>query len=191
MRQTAICALLLVLSAPGCKRGPKTPEEAFTTLERAIAAGDAAAFYKLLDGQTRSSIADTYEKERLQRTLIEAKFPEAERPKALERLAAAGEPDAEKYFIKIAAERKVVTSYRKRLGSVSGDVKTKPDDAGDVWVARADGMPFKFGKSLDGSWGFVELRTEWALEKDRATHAVKTLRDNAALLEGAGKGGTP
>lgn len=189
MRQRAIYAALLLFCVAGCKRGPKTPEEAFALLERSVAAGDAAGFYRVLDGQTRSSIADTYEKERLQRTLIEAKFPEAERPRALERLTAAAEPDAEKYFVKLAGERKLVPSYRKRLGSVSGPVMKKPE-GDDVWVARQDGMPFRFGKGLDGSWGFVELRTEWALEKDRATHAVKTLRDNAALLEGAGKGGS-
>jgi hypothetical protein len=180
----AVAALSVAL-ASGCKRGPKTPEEAFLKLERAVAAGDAADFYKLLDGQTRSLVADTYEKERLQRTVILAKFPQAEQQKALAELEAAGEPDAERYFIKVATAQRFVTGYRKRLGSVSGPVQTKPGGA-DVWVARQDGMPFRFAKNLDGSWGFVELRAEWALSKDRATHAVKTVRENAALYEKAG-----
>ena len=47
------------------------------------------------------------------------------------------------------------------------------------------GMPFHFAKDGDGSWGFTELATQWALEKDRANHAVKTVRDNAALYNKA------
>ena len=74
-----------------------------------------------------------------------------------QRNPAAGEPDAERYFVKVATAQRFVTGYRKRLGSVSGPVKTKADGA-DVWVARQDGMPFRFAKNLDGSWRFVELR---------------------------------
>ena len=185
MRPLVIVAAVLALA--GCKRGPKTPEEAFRKLERAVAAGDAADFFKLLDGQTRSLVADTHEKQRLQRTVILAKYPAAEQAKALAELEAAAEPDAERYFVKVARAQRTVEAYRKRLGSVSGPVMQKPDGA-DVWVARQDGMPFRFAKNLDGSWGFVELRAEWKLEKDRATHAVNTARENAALYE---KAGTP
>jgi hypothetical protein len=31
----------------------------------------------------------------------------------------------------------------------------------------------------------VDLRGEWQLERDRAAHAVKTVRDNAALYQKA------
>jgi hypothetical protein len=58
----------------------------------------------------------------------------------------------------------------------------KPDGDDNVWAARADGMPFHFHRDGDGSWGFSELAAEWALEKDRANHAVKTVRENAALF---------
>ena len=79
----------------------------------------------------------------------------------------------------------MVEAFRKRLGSVSGPIKSKIDGADAVWVAREDGMPFHFAKNKDGSWGWSELRGDWELEKDRAQHAVKTVQDNAKLYQKA------
>jgi len=181
MRHAVIGVALLAplaLTVAGCKRGPKTPELAFQQLERSIAAGDATGFFHALDGQTRAAIAETYEQERLQRTLVARRLPEGQRAAALERLRGAAEPDVEHYFVKLAGERRLVTSYRKRLGSVSGPILRKPDGK-EMWVARKDGMPFRFAEALDGTWGFVELRSEWALEKERAARALAALRDRA------------
>jgi hypothetical protein len=171
----------LVLVA--CADGAKTPEEAFLRLERAVAAGDAAEFYECLDATTRKSIKGAYQAVRLQRTIVQAKFPEAEQAAALQRLAAGAEPDERRYFVHMATDRRVVTSYRKRLGAVSGPILQKPDKD-DVWVSRQDGMPFRFAK-VSGGWGFAELRNEWALEHDRMSHAVDTIRENAALYQKA------
>ncbi len=177
-------ALSLVLLA-GCARGPKTPEQAFRQLERAIAAGDAVAVYGLVDLPTRWSIQSALKDQRLQRTIISAKYPEAEAQKALATLRAAEETDPAQYFKRINDERHVVEAFRKRLGSVSGPIKSKIDGPDAVWVARQDGMPFHFAKNKDGSWGWSELRGDWELEKDRAQHAVKTVQENAKLYQKA------
>lgn len=171
----------------GCTRGPKTPEQAFQKLEVAIAAGDAVAFYKVLDQQTQWAIQSTLKDQRLMRTIIKAKYPEAEAQKALAPLKAAEESDPAQYFKRINDERHIVQAYRKRLGSVSGPIKSKIDGADDCWVARQDGMPFHFHKNKDRSWGFEELRGDWKLEQDRATHAVSTVKENAKLYEKAGE----
>jgi hypothetical protein len=177
----ALIALVLV----GCTRGPKTPEQAFQKLERAIAAGDAAAVYKLLDQETRWSIQSTLKDQRLQRTIIMAKYPEADAQKALATLRAAEEANPAQYFKRINDERHIVEAYRKRLGSVSGPIKNKIDGPDAEWVSRQDGMPFHFAKNKDGSWGWSELRGEWELEKDRAQHAVSTVQENARLFQKA------
>ncbi len=176
---------LALLVAAGCSRGPKTPEQAFQKLERAIAAGDAVGVYRVLDEKTRWSIQSTLRDQRLQRTIIGAKYPEAEAQKALTMLRAAEEVDPAQYFKRVNDERHVVEAFRKRLGSVSGPIKSKIDGADAVWVAREDGMPFHFAKNRDGSWGWSELRGDWDLEKDRAQHAVKTVQDNAKLYQKA------
>jgi hypothetical protein len=184
MRLVLLTSVVLVIGAggTGCRRRAKSAEEAFTRLERAVAAGDAIEFYGDLDAATRSAVGDAYHDERLERTIISAKYPEAEQPAALAKLDAAAADDVEHYFARVAGARKTVEGYRKRLGSVSGPIKQKPDGDAATWVARQDGMPFHFHRDSDGSWGFTELAAEWALEKDRANHAVKTVRENAALF---------
>ena len=177
-------ALALVLAA-GCSRGAKTPEQAFRGVERAIAAGDAVAIYNLVDLQTRWAIQSTHRDQRLQRTIIEAKYPEAEAQKALATLRAAEEADPAMFFKRVNDERRVVEAFRKRLGSTSGPIKSKIDGPDAVWVARQDGMPFHFAKNKDGTWGWNELRGDWVLEQDRAQHAVKTVQENAKLYQKA------
>jgi hypothetical protein len=174
------------VTSAGCKKGPKTPDEAFLRLERAIAAGDARGFYDCLDRSTQKAIESTWRDQQLERTIIEAKYPESEAGPALAKLAAASADSPRAYFEKVAKERRIVEAYRKRLGSVSGPVAHKPDGEQKMWLARQDGLPFHFSRNSDGTWGFGELGVEWALEQDRASHAVKTVRDNAALYEKAG-----
>jgi hypothetical protein len=176
---------LALVAAAGCTRGPKTPEQAFQQLERAIAAGDAVAVYGLVDQQTRWSIQSALKDQRLQRTIITAKYPDVEAQKALATLRAAEETDAAQYFKRVNDERHVVEAFRKRLGSVSGPIKNKIDGPDAAWVARQDGMPFHFAKNRDGSWGWSELRGDWELEKDRAQHAVTTVQENAKLYQNA------
>lgn len=178
-------AILLLAAAAGCHRGPKTPEAAYLLLERAVAAGDAASFYALLDRQTRWAVESTLHDQRIMRTIITAKYPEADAKKELSRLAFAEEADATRYFVRVNQDRHTVESLRRRLGSVSGPVKTKIMAADDVYVARADGMPFRFHRDSHGIWGFSELDSEWSQERDRASHAVTTVRDNAALYQKA------
>ncbi len=180
MRAALVAAAILPLAA-GCSHRPHDPAVAYQKLERAVAAGDAIAFYDSLDKAARDAIKSVYNDERLMRTIISAKYPEAAAKTELAHLQAAAAADVEHYFAEVARDRKLVEGYRKRLGSVSGPVKTKPDGDGAIWVARQDGMPFHFHRDADGSWGFQELDAEWQLERDRAYNAVKTVRDNARL----------
>jgi hypothetical protein len=178
---------LLLLVAMGCHRGAKTPDEAFREVERAIAAGDGVSLHKYLDRTTRWSVEAAYKDQRLQRTIIEAKYPEEEQARALQAVEAAAAPDAAHYFAKVSERMRIYEQFRKRLGSVSGPIKHKPDGEDAMWVARQDGAPLHFVKDSDGNWGFDELRVSWQLEKDRASHAVKTVRENATLYNKAEK----
>jgi hypothetical protein len=178
---------LILLLFWGCHRGAKTPDEAFQQVERAIAAGDGVTLHKHVDRATRWSVEAAYKDQRLQRTIIEAKYPEEEQARALQALEAAAAPDAAHYFAEASKQMRIYDQYRKRLGSVSGPIKHKPDGQDAMWVARQDGAPFHFVKDSDGNWGWDELRASWQLEKDRASHAVKTVRENATLYNKAEK----
>jgi hypothetical protein len=175
---------VLCLLLAGCHGGAKSPEDAFLKVERALAAGDGLALYQLLDGGTRANIDGALRDQQLQRTIIQAKYPDEEQQKALQPLAAAAESDAAHYFAHACNDRRIYDQFRPRLGSLSGPIKQKADGDKAMWVARQDGMPFHFVKEV-GGWAWSELAPEWALEKDRASHAVKTVRENAALYKKA------
>jgi hypothetical protein len=182
----AIAALFA--AAGGCrKKPPAGPDEVFQQLELSIVKDDIGAFYDLLDKGTQKAIEATWRAQQLQRTIIQSKYPEKEAGPALAKLAAAAADDPRSYFVTLDKERGVVRAFRKRLGSVSGPIKHKPETDEKMWIARQDGMPFHFLKS-GGEWRFMELGVDWAVEKDRADHAVTTVRDNAKLYE---KAGTP
>jgi hypothetical protein len=176
-----IFAAALLSAAAGCHRRAPTADGAYARLEHAIAAADAIEFYQNLDGTSRAAIKSVFSDQRLMRTIITAKYPEAAAQPELARLTAASAADVEHYFAAVARDRRLVEGYRKRLGSVSGPIAVKADGPDAAWVARADGMPFHFHRDSDGGWGFSELDAEWSLEKDRAAHAVQTVRDNARL----------
>jgi hypothetical protein len=178
----AIAALFAAFA--GCrKKAPAGPDDVFQRFELSIVKNDTGAFYDLLDKGTQKSIEGAWRAQQLQRTIIQSKYPEKEAGPALARLAAAAADDPRSYFIALDKERGVVPAYRKRLGSVSGPIKNKIEGPDSVWVARQDGMPFHFSKNRDGSWGWMELRGDWELEKDRAQHAVTTVQENAKLYQ--------
>jgi hypothetical protein len=180
-----VAAVALSLCVGGCdRRKEKTPEQAFLALEKAIAAGDARAFYRLLDDKTQELTKKMYEAERVHRDIVRTRFPEAQAGPELARLEAAAQPSVEDYFVALNKERKLVERYRKRLGSVSGNVATKPAGSDQIWVARQDGMPFRFGK-VGAAWAFVEMAEEMRLEAERAQKAVATVRENAAIYRTA------
>jgi hypothetical protein len=183
----AAIAIVAATLAAGCHRGPRTPHDAYLALERAVTAGDAAAFFATLDDTTRWSIESTLHDQRLMRTIIGAKYPEAEAQKELARLSAAEEPDPARYFARLDEERHVVARYRPRLGDPVGALEARPEGSAEAWVGRAGGAPLRFRRNRSGSWGLAELGAEWSLEKDRAAHAVKTVRENAALYQRAGE----
>jgi hypothetical protein len=185
MAACAKAACLCALFLGACGQYPKTPELALAEIERVVVSGDALKAWDLVDRDTRSAADSVLQDERLMQTIVKAKYPPAEAARELERLAAADEPDAKHFFSRTCKAWQQIEGMRKRLGSVSGEIKTRGDAPGSVWVARSDGMPFHLGK-VGGGYAWLDLRGEWVLEKDRAGHAVKTIRDNAALYKTAG-----
>jgi len=174
----------LVLSAllSGCSQYPKTPEEALARVERVVVSGDGLSAWELVDNDTRRAAESVLGDQRLMQTIVKAKYPPSEAARELERLAAADEPDAKHFFARTAKTWGQLEGLRKRLGAVSGPIQTRSDAPGSVWVARSDGMAFHLAK-VGGGYAWIDLRGEWQLEKDRASHAVKTVRDNAALYK--------
>jgi hypothetical protein len=176
--------VLGILFAAGCTQYPKTPEAALIAIERVVVSADGLSAWELVDSDTRSAVDSVLSDQRLMQTIVKAKYPPAEAQKEMERLAAADEPDAKHFFARTAKNWQQIEAFRKRLGSVSGPIQTRSDAPGSVWIARADGMAFHIQK-VGGGYAWIDLRGEWQLERDRTLHAVKTIKDNAALYKKA------
>ncbi len=173
------------LGASGCQpRPPRSPEAALERLQAAVAGGDGVALYWCLDQATRWAIESTWRDQRNMRTIITAKYPEAEARQALGRLAAAAEPDAKRYFAAVARERQLLEQLRARLGPAAAATRQQETDR-TVLLARSGGAPLRFARGRDGSWGFAELDGEWRREQERAVHALATVRENASLYQRA------
>jgi hypothetical protein len=176
---------LVLLAAAGCHRGARSAEDAYVAFEKAVKAGDAEAFYAALDQPTRWAIESAFSDQRMMRTIITAKYPEAEAQKELARLAAAEESDAARYFAHVDRDRQILARYRARVEAATGAVTSRAVGDDGAEVARGSAPPLRFHRDNHGRWGFAELAAEWVLEKDRAAHAVKTVRENAALYQKA------
>lgn len=151
----------LALSA--CHDYPKTPELAFTEVERTVAAADGLRAWKIIDPDTRREVESVFGDERQGQTIVKAKYPPAAAQQELARLAATDEPDAAHFFARTIETWSSLPNLRQRLGSLSGPIQTKPDGE-TIWMKRADGKPFHLVK-VGGGWAWMDLRSEWSLEK--------------------------
>jgi hypothetical protein len=181
---SARALLPFALCAAACHQYPKTPELALAQVEKVVVAGDGMLAWDLVDNDTRRAVDSVQQDQRLMQTIVKAKYPPAEAARELERLAAADEADAQHFFARTTKAWGQIEGLRKRLGSVSGPIQVRSDAPGSVWVARADGIAFHLQK-VGGGYAWIDLRGEWQLERDRTAHAVKTVRDNAALYKKA------
>jgi hypothetical protein len=152
-------ALALSLVVASCQRRPRSPAEARARVEHDLAASDVVDLFQCLSQETRWAIEATYKDQRLMRTIIESKYPEEEAQRALVPLAAAAEDDPARYFARVARERRMLDGL------------------------RPESLRWQRGKN--GAWGFSDLYPEWSREQDRASHAVSTVRENAALYQKA------
>ena len=187
----ALATLLSIVRAPilivaallsGCHSYPATPEDALSQIEQAVTSADGLMAWKLVDADTKSAVGAVLASDRLMQTIVKAKYPPADAQRELEHLAPADQPDEAHFFAAMSTRWAALEGYRKRLGSISGPVKTRPDGDKMMWVARQDGMPFHLLKTGRG-WAWIDPRTEWLLEKDRTAHALQTVQDNAALYK--------
>ena len=156
--------------AAGCTRGPKTPEQAFQRLERAIAAGDAAAFYGLR--RSADALVDRVGVEGSAAAAHHHPAPSIRRPRRKRRwrtLRAAEEADRgavlQAHQRRAARRRSATASGSARCRGRSRARSTAPDA---MWVARAGRHAVPLRQEQRRQLGLQRARGDWELEKDRA-----------------------
>jgi hypothetical protein len=178
-----ICALVLALG-PGCRRGARSPEEAFSRYQRAVAARDPGALFDALDQQSRWAWMTVQKSHREAYDIILSNYPEGqERERALRR------------FERAATLGSARDLFSEEVGRGAVDKSPNPVPAAerfelsasgkDTVAVLSSGVRLPFRKGQNDRWGFAGFADDAEERQNRALRDVDTVRVSAADYERA------
>jgi hypothetical protein len=174
------------LAVGGCRRGARSPEEAYQRFVAAVQARDSHRLYAALDLPTRWSWMTVRRAHREAYDIILSNFPEGpERDQRSRRYEAAALADSEATLF---AEQMTPGRWQELTEAIRGDpaqAVLQPAGAGQVTVATGSGPPLHFRQGDDGSWGFAGLAADAEDRKRRASADLELTRSSAADFERA------
>jgi hypothetical protein len=182
------CLLVALGAAAGCKRGAKTPEEAYHRLVEAVKAKDPDRLYRALDLETRWSWMTIRRSHREAYDILLSNLPEGpERDRATRRFEAGAlsEDEASLFREHLTDERwhdlgAGLDGVAPTLRPVPG-----PEQENEVQAELTPGRSLRFRRGPDGRWGFTGFAALAEEEKRRAIIDLEIIRSNAADLERA------
>jgi hypothetical protein len=170
----------------GCRRGARSPEEAFARFSQAVTSHDGRQLYDALDLETRWSWMTVRKAHREAYDIILSNFPEgAEREQRSRRYEAAAQSDSEATLF---AEQVTPARWEELAAALRGLPERpalQPAGADEVTVAATAGPPLRFRKGQDGRWGYAGLAAEAEDRKRRASADLELTRSSAADFERA------
>jgi hypothetical protein len=182
-----LLGLLLSGAAAGCKRGAKTPEEAYHRFVQAVQGKDAEQLYSALDLETRWSWMTIRRAHREAYDILLSNLPEGrEREQATRRFEAGALSENEAALFAESFPAEGWSQLAQRLpptGSAPAMAKVGPDEREVAGGAADRRLRFKLGS--DGRWGFSGLSAEAEERKRRAIADLEAIRHNAADQERA------
>jgi hypothetical protein len=172
--------------AAGCRRGARSPEEAYARFADAVKTRDGKRLYDALDLETRWSWMTVRRAHREAYDIILSNFPEgAERDQRSRRYEAAAQSDNEAALF---AEQMTPPRWEELTAAIRGlpdQPPLQPAGADEMSVAPATGAPLRFRKGQDGRWGYAGLAAEAEDRKRRASADLELTRSSAADFERA------
>jgi len=176
----------MATTAVGCRKGAKTPAEAYKRLGAAVNAGDGGALFDALDQQTRWNWMSIQKFHREAYDIVLSNYPEGEiRQRETRRFEhAATASSARDLFITDAAPNILPMLRPLVLGGAGAPIEAgaTPDEAAAV---LASGARVELRRGTDGGWGFSGLGRRAEEDKNRAYHDLETVRASAADFERA------
>jgi hypothetical protein len=170
----------------GCRRGARSPEEAFARFAQAVKAHDGQQLYDALDLETRWSWMTIRRAHREAYDIILSSFPEgAEREQRSRRYEAAAQSDSEAALF---AEQVTPARWEELAAALRGLPEPpvlQPGGGDEVTIAATAGPPLRFRKGQDGRWGYASLAAEAEDRKRRASADLELTRSSAADFERA------
>jgi hypothetical protein len=180
------CLLLACAAVTACKRGAKTPEEAYHRFVEAVRTKNPEQLYQTLDLPTRWSWMTIRRAHREAYDILLSNLPEGPgRDQATRRFEAGAHSESEAALF---AEELTDTRWEE-LGRAIASAPAAPAltaVAADEQEARLPGgRALRFRRGSDGRWGYSGLSTEAEERKLRAMADLETIRSNAADQERA------
>jgi len=174
----------LAASAGGCRKGAKTPAEAYTRLAAAVTAGDGGALFDALDQETRWNWMSIQKFHREAYDIVLSNYPEGEiRARETRRFEhAATAPSARDLFIVDMAPAVLPMLRPLVLGGAPIEAGATPDVASAV---LASGARVELRRGKDCRWGYAGLGRRAEEDKNRAYHDLELVRSSAADFERA------
>src|SRR5580765_1650137 len=179
-----VVMVALAGGAAGCRKGAKTPAEAYKRLGAAVKAGDGGALFDALDQQTRWNWMSIQKFHREAYDIVLSNYPEGEiRERETRRFEhAATASSARELFIADTAPKLIPMLIPLVLGAAP--IEAGPgDDMASAVLASGARVPFR--RSKDGDWGYAGLDKRAEDEKNRAYHDLEVVRASAADFERA------
>src|SRR5580765_3772680 len=179
-----VVMVALAGGAAGCRKGAKTPAEAYKRLGAAVKAGDGGALFDALDQQTRWNWMSIQKFHREAYDIVLSNYPEGEiRQRETRRFEhAATAPSARDLFILDAAPHVLPMLRPLVIGDAPIEAGATPDEAAAV---LASGARVELRRGKDGGWGFSGLARRAEEDKNRAYHDLEAVRASAADFERA------
>jgi hypothetical protein len=182
------CLLLTVGAAGACKRGAKTPEEAYHRFVEAVRTKNVERLYGALDLETRWSWMTIRRAHREAYDILLSNLPEGqERDQATRRFEAAAlsEDDVSLFRDHLGQER-----WDERWPALAAGLPPtppgfRPAGENEVEIELSPGRSLRFRKGSDGRWGFSGFAADADERKRRAVADLEIIRNNAADQERA------
>lgn len=182
LRRGRRCAPALLagsLLATACSApDPHEPRGAMAAAAEAIEKGDGRSLFRLIDQRSRHALAAIRDARTEAYQLVQADYPDAEKPAALAALGdAAVARDAADLFVKRCPQ-----SCQATLGqSLAAPTAEHPTPNGDLEIETAAGTRVVLHRGKDGLYGLAFRNAELSTERDRASRELLQIRQNAEI----------
>ena len=180
----ALSLVVLAASAGGCRRGSKSPAEAFHRFSEAVNAGDGGALFDALDQDTRWNWMTIQKFHREAYDIVLSNFPEGpERERETRRFEHAATASSARDLFKLDAAPRLIPMLLPLVLSDAPIVMGPGEDHAAAVLASGGRVEFARGKG--GGWGFAGLAKQAEDDKNRAYHDLEVVRASAADYERA------
>jgi hypothetical protein len=170
----------------GCRRGAKTPAEAYERFSAAVTARDGGALFDALDQPTRWAWMTTQKYHREAYDIVLSNYPEGpERERESHRFQGGATATSAREMFRAEAAPGVLPLLAPLVAADAKIDGTADAPDGKAAAVLVSGVRVPLARGEDGSWGFAGLAQDAKDLETRSFHDLEVVRASAADYERA------